>query len=174
VDDDLAKHSKVSTIRERERKRDRNRDREKRRKKRKRTRDVMTNTYVITRYFLPLIAKLVEACNTVSPSTDKVHEFVSCFVNLYLYFQHFDWVATWNSAEVVTAWRWHWLSYHEREARADNLLDAEHPTVDDVDFLKDLFVHLLTPLSVPLPQLPVYHCSHHGLQALQGVVAKQL
>ncbi len=43
-----------------------------------------------------------------------------------------------------------------------------------LDNAQELFVHLLTPISVPLPQVPVYHCSHHGLQALQGVVAKQL
>ncbi len=46
----------------------------------------------------------------------------SCFVNLYLYFQYFDWNDTWSSREVVASWRAEWLRYHEREAVTSAML----------------------------------------------------
>lgn len=82
---------------------------------------------------------------------------------------------TWNSSLVTTHWRAQWLERtQEAMAGEKQVMEAEKPSVEDIDLLKDLAVHLLVPLSVPLPQLPVYHCSHHGLQALAAVVAKQM
>ena len=76
---------------------------------------------------------------------------------------------------MINEWQVLWLSHaQEMMTTEDANLNAEKPTPEDIDMLRELVVHLLMPLSVPLPQLPVYHCSHHGLQALQAVIAKQL
>ncbi len=41
-----------------------------------------------------------QACHTAIPTTRQLEEFVTAFVNMYLYFQSFDWLLTWNSGQV--------------------------------------------------------------------------
>ena len=69
---------------------------------------------------------------------------------------------------------WHTCSY-TLLLGPDELLDAEHPTLDNLEEALSFFVHFLTPLSLPLPpQAMVVQSTHHGIQALLGVVAKRL
>ena len=128
----------------------------------------------IRRYFLPLLSQLVVACAMPELREHDVERVTLCMCNMYLYFRHFDWQATWADAEVHKRWCVLWSRYTVLLGR-DELLEAEHPTIDNLEEALSFFVHFLTPLSLPLPeQAMVVQSTHHGIQALLGVVAKRL
>jgi glycosyltransferase involved in cell wall biosynthesis len=136
-----------------------------------------TTRTAIRTYFIPLMRQLVWVCNVLerdmTPGTTE--GIVQLFVNLHVYFQNFDWTNTWNSADVIAAWREAWLVETSEIGRRERIIAAEVPNVDEIDFLRGLFVHFLLPLGTPYrPTTTVVHSSHHGIQSLIGVVASRI
>lgn len=146
-------------------------------------------------YFIPILHQLIMGC-TVSqkPTAVQIQEWTSLFVNMYGYFQEYDWVSTWGHPVVVAFWRKMWCDMYEDPSTCafvkvyiavTNLhglmigvqkryLEAEKPTLRDLDSLLSLFAHFLFPITVPLPPHPSYHATHHGLQTILGVIANSI
>ena len=58
----------------------------------------------------------------------------------------------------------------------NDMLVSEYPTLEGLLTSLALFTHFLMPLNVPLTErhrVPVCHVTHHGIQAILGVVAKK-
>jgi glycosyltransferase involved in cell wall biosynthesis len=136
-----------------------------------------TTRLAIRRYFIPLLRQLVWV-SSLGPrelSRARTRAVTQLFVNLYIYFQNFDWSTTWSSSDVIVAWRSAWLEATQHAAAREPLLTAERPNIDEIDFLRALFTHFLLPLTSPFrSDTPVVHSSHHGIQSIIGVVARRL
>lgn len=62
---------------------------------------------------MPIIQQLVVACTTIQkPTMIQMQEWTSLFVNMYGYFQEYDWVATWCHPIVVAYWRKTWCEIY--------------------------------------------------------------
>jgi len=138
-----------------------------------------TTPKAIEQYFIPILDKLIEACSLVVEPTDKMlEEQTSMIVNMYTYFQEFDWITTWNDPLVNATWRSGWCNAYGPEVRQEfidnRLIGAELPTMQDLDILLSLFGHFLFPITAKLPSYSVYHASHHGIQSILGVVARHI
>jgi hypothetical protein len=138
-----------------------------------------TTPEAIEKYFIPILDKLIEATSLVVEPTDKLlEEHTSMLVNMYTYFQEFDWIATWNDPLVNATWRSGWCNAYGPEVRQEfidnRLISAELPTMQDLDVLISLYGHFLFPVTAKLPSYTVYHASHHGIQSILGVVARHL
>jgi len=133
-----------------------------------------SNKNAIRKYFLPLLSQFVVACVTPNLREEDIERVTLVVCNMYRYFQHFDWAATWKDAVVHRQWCTLW-SHYVSLMNDEELLLAEHPTVDNLEEALSFFVHFLTPLSVPIQaQATVVQSTHHGIQALLGVVAKRI
>lgn len=134
------------------------------------TRKWRTTEAVIDAYFVPLVRSLVEMMNAepgaMRPSLQILQQWTDVFVNLYLYFQLFDWHLSWKHKLSISSWRNAWLTRETQRATDAPLLDAERPLLEDIDFLLDLAIHLLMPLASTLHQVPVVHSTHHGVQTI--------
>ena len=55
------------------------------------------------------------------------------------------------------------------------MMGCEDPQLEDFDMALSLFIHFLEILSCPLPEydVPVAHATHHGIQTILAVVAKE-
>eukprot|EP00163_Fabomonas_tropica_P032433 TRINITY_DN812_c0_g2_i14.p1 TRINITY_DN812_c0_g2~~TRINITY_DN812_c0_g2_i14.p1 ORF type:complete len:4409 (+),score=1027.50 TRINITY_DN812_c0_g2_i14:338-13564(+) len=134
-----------------------------------------TTDAVIHQYFIPLLRQLVSFVDQREFTTKQCDHVARIFVNLYLFWQNFDWTTSWEHPAVHFAWRKMWMRKEHERARSEPLFRAEKPTVDEVDFVRALFVHFLLPLTVPIPKhTTVVHASHHGIQTLLGVCAQRL
>lgn len=138
-----------------------------------------TTPKAIEKYFIPILEKLVDYCSMILDPTDQlVEEQTSTVVNMYTYFQEFDWLVTWNDPLVNATWRSGWCNAYGPEVRQEfidgKLIDAELPTMQDLDVLLSLFGHFLFPITARLPNHSVYHASHHGIQSILGVVARHI
>lgn len=94
----------------------------------------------IEKYFIPILNQLVQACSMVQEPTDKLlEEQTSMIVNMYTYFQEFDWMTTWNDPLVNATWRSGWCNAYGPEIRQEyieyKLLDGELPTMQDLGIL---------------------------------------
>ena len=139
----------------------------------------ITTTEVVERYFCPLVRQLVRASNCEQPSDLQLDSFTNTFTNMHVYFQHFDWTKTWENPAVITVWRAEWIARMEllqNSEKTDHnaLLDAERPSLADIDSAMSIWIHMLLPLVVAIPDVPLVHASHHGIQSLIGAVAKKL
>ena len=135
-----------------------------------------SNSHVIKRYFVPLVRGLVAGCATEAFTPALVQRHTQLFVNLHTFFENFDWVTAWEHSSTIEAWCKEWAHRHNAQRRKGLLCAAEHPTLLDMKTTLALFVHFLLPLSVNLRRHqhnPVTHATHHGIQALLGVVAKR-
>jgi glycosyltransferase involved in cell wall biosynthesis len=98
----------------------------------------------------------------------------SLMVNFYSYFERYDWNMSWQHPITKDTWRRAWLKQEARRFHEESVLDAERPTLDDMDFTLGLFTHFLMPMAVHIRGYPVFHASHHGIQAMVGAVANRL
>ncbi|KAJ3038934.1 hypothetical protein HDV00_012764 [Rhizophlyctis rosea] len=133
-----------------------------------------TTAKVVRTMFVPLVQKLIKGCLTDKWDPASVDEYANVFVDFYKFFAVYDWVKAWNHLSTQEAWIRGWLDIAWRQWKKDKLVDIETPTLRHVEMLYDLLARLLLPLTVTIPQDPVIHCSHHGVQAIVGVVAKAL
>lgn len=133
-----------------------------------------TTTAVVRRFFLPLLSQLIHACAATNMERQDVADCTRMVINLYHYFQVFDWATTWRHPAVHERWSSLWTTIVEATP-PDMLIDAEHPNLDDLQESLSFFVHFLTPLAIPLEESAfVVQATHHGIQALMGVVAKHV
>ncbi|KAJ3052149.1 hypothetical protein HK097_006821 [Rhizophlyctis rosea] len=133
-----------------------------------------TTAKVVRTMFVPLVQKLIKGCLTTDWDANSVDEYANVFVDFYKFFAVYDWVKAWNHLSTQEAWIRGWLDIAWRQWKNESLVDIETPTLRHVEMLYDLLARLLLPLTVTIPQDPVIHCSHHGVQAIVGVVAKAL
>jgi len=133
-----------------------------------------TKDEIVTNIFSPIIYQLIYACMDEDLTNDKLQEYEELFVDLYLYFQKCDWTISWNHVVTQRTWICTWLEVSEQKLREGKLNDVEMPTLKEIDMLFSLINRLLFPLSATLDKVPVVHASHHGIQAILGVIAKQI
>jgi hypothetical protein len=68
---------------------------------------------MLYRYFIPIIQQLIVACTTLQkPTITQMQEWTSLFVNMYGYFQEYDWVTTWSHPVLVAFWRRTWCDMY--------------------------------------------------------------
>jgi glycosyltransferase involved in cell wall biosynthesis len=133
-----------------------------------------TKDDIVTNIFSPIIYQLIYACMDDELTNDKLQEYEELFVDLYLYFQKCDWTISWNHVVTQRTWILTWLECSEQKLREGKLIDIEMPTLKEIDMLFSLINRLLFPLSAKLDKVPVVHASHHGIQAILGVIAKAI
>jgi len=133
-----------------------------------------TKDDIVTNIFSPIIYQLIYACMDEDLTNDKLKEYEELFVDLYLYFQKCDWTISWNHIVTQRTWICTWLEVSEQKLREGKLIDMEMPTLKEIDMLFSLINRLLFPLSAKLDKVPVVHASHHGIQAILGVIAKAI
>ncbi|KAG4091660.1 hypothetical protein H8356DRAFT_1051129 [Neocallimastix lanati (nom. inval.)] len=133
-----------------------------------------TKDDIVSNIFSPIIYQLIYACMDEDLTNDKLQEYEELFVDLYLYFQKCDWTISWNHVVTQRTWICTWLEVSEQKLREGKLIDIEMPTLKEIDMLFSLINRLLFPLSAKLDKVPVVHASHHGIQAILGVIAKQI
>ncbi|KAJ3039736.1 hypothetical protein HDV00_011968 [Rhizophlyctis rosea] len=133
-----------------------------------------TTTHVVNETFVPLIKKLIEGCLKTEIKEDEIDGFVDMFVGLHHFFAGYDWVQAWDHVATQEAWVTTWLNGGWELWKTGQLVDIETPTLRHIEMLYDLIARLLLPLTVKIPKLPVIHSSHHGVQAVIGVIAKRI
>ncbi|XP_063934657.1 uncharacterized protein LOC135146429 [Zophobas morio] len=141
--------------------------------KRQRTTDL-----VVHRHFLPLLKEFIKGCCAVRFKKYEITRYGEMFVKMHLYFQEFDWLSSWNHEATRITWYKTWFNILNSSWASQNLevrlLQSEMPTLEDLDSLYELLTRLLFPLAAYLPRLSVTHASHHGIQAILGVISKVL
>ncbi|KIY93587.1 hypothetical protein MNEG_14375 [Monoraphidium neglectum] len=138
----------------------------------------ITTPDAVRERFLPLWRWLLIAlrkANTTSEGADSVAT-GECFAGLWRYFQTHDWDFTWADPQVETV-----FAYELRVAAASTPntcaarpeVGGPEPTPGELGALLDLFQHYLKTMCLTVPSdAAVIQASHHGLQALAGLVAQ--
>jgi glycosyltransferase involved in cell wall biosynthesis len=133
-----------------------------------------TKDSVIQSIFLPMVKLLIQGMVETKFTEDNLDRYEKLFIDFYLYFQKCDWSISWNHKKTQICWLKTWLEYCEKELGKGNSLSVEMPTISDIDMLFSLTTRLLLPITAEIPNISVFHASHHGVQAIIGVVAKAL
>jgi len=139
-----------------------------------RRKTLATRDNVIQSIFLPLVELLIQGMVETEFTEDNLDLYEKLFVDMYLYFQKCDWSISWNHKKTQNLWLKTWLEHCEKELSQGNTLSVEMPTVSEIDMLFSLTTRLLLPITAEIPNISVFHASHHGVQAIIGVVAKAL
>ncbi|KAJ3344245.1 hypothetical protein HDU93_000035 [Gonapodya sp. JEL0774] len=134
-----------------------------------------TSATVIRSVFVPLIQGLVRGIFDDNLVESKVEGYEAIFVNLYIFGQSHDWTRSWEHHRTIDAFVAAVLqTCSERDDESS--LAVENPTLHEVGLAYSLITKLLLPLAAELPTFPnrraCFHLSHHGIQAITGVVAK--
>ncbi|KXS21278.1 glycosyltransferase family 4 protein [Gonapodya prolifera JEL478] len=136
-----------------------------------------TSAAVIRSNFVPLIQSLVRAIFDPDLVESKTAGYESIFVNLYVFGQSHDWTRSWEHHAAIDAFVAAVLHVCSMRSE-DSYLSVENPTLHEVGLAYSLITKLLLPLAAELPTFPnrraCFHLSHHGIQAISGVVAKAL
>ncbi|KAJ3318371.1 hypothetical protein HDU76_000851 [Blyttiomyces sp. JEL0837] len=135
-------------------------------------RQLRTTDTIITGQFVPLIKQLIEACLEENLSSDRLRHYQNIFVSLYKYLQDYDWTSSWNHPASQRVCIMTFFDTAAAMHRSKKIMNFETPTLSHISILVTLFSRLLLPLCFTVPCIPVVHVSHHGTQALQGVIAK--
>ncbi|KAJ3340121.1 hypothetical protein HDU93_007346 [Gonapodya sp. JEL0774] len=137
-----------------------------------------TSKKMLRETFAPLIQQLVHGIFDESLVDTKLEFYESTFVKIYELCQEYDWVTCWESNESIDAFIAAALQICNIQAQAETALAAELPTLHELGLAYSLLSRTLLPLSFRLPEFPnkcpCYHASHHGPQAIVGVLAKKL
>jgi len=133
-----------------------------------------TRDNIIQSIFIPLVKLLIQGMNETNFTEDNLDRYEKLFIDMYLYFQKCDWSISWNHKKTQIVWLKTWLEYCEKELSEGKFLNVEMPTVSEIDMLFSLTTRLLLPITAEIPNISVFHASHHGVQAIIGVVAKAL
>ncbi|KAJ3329734.1 hypothetical protein HDU76_007253 [Blyttiomyces sp. JEL0837] len=139
-----------------------------------RERQMRTTDRVIVERFVPLIKQLIEGCLEENLSSDRLSHYENIFISMYRYFSDHDWTTSWNHPATQRIWIVTFLDCASAMHRSKRIMNIETPTLSHISILFTLFSRLLLPLCLNVPQVPVVHVSHHGTQAIQGVIAKAI
>ncbi|KAJ3330053.1 hypothetical protein HDU76_006518 [Blyttiomyces sp. JEL0837] len=137
-----------------------------------RLRQMRTTDKIVTEKFVPLIKQLIEGCMEENLSSDRLTHYERIFVSLYEYLREHDWTTSWNHSVTQRVWIVTFLECASKLHRSKKIMNIETPTLSHISILFTLFSRLLLPLCLNIPYVPVVHVSHHGTQAIQGVIAK--
>eukprot|EP01134_Creolimax_fragrantissima_P007686 CFRG7686T1 len=159
---------------------------------------------IIKRNFVPLVQQLIYGMNQIDFKPYHTTLYANMWVKLHLYFQEFDWLTSWDHEYSRRAWYTTWFqvltetnrnrnsaahkhdynkrrspdseneNVDENDGAANFYLQSEMPTLEDLDALYELVIRLLFPIAARFPRLSVVHASHHGIQALLGVISKTM
>ncbi|KAJ3415126.1 hypothetical protein HDV05_005534 [Chytridiales sp. JEL 0842] len=129
---------------------------------------------VIRTIFAPMVVRLIHACMTEDIFTDRALEYESIFIELHKYFKKHDWSVSWNHQYTQRMWIKTYIEISAKHLAQRKILKKECPTLEQIGVLFSLFSRLLLPLALEIPKVPVVHVSHHGTQAILGVLAKAL
>ncbi|KAL2818251.1 hypothetical protein BDW59DRAFT_181939 [Aspergillus cavernicola] len=131
--------------------------------------DIRTN-------FLPVLSTLVRCARMVRLDRIHVKEATQALVDLNAYFESSrSWNDVWMSDTVKQAWRELWLSEDMHGAiPISQWLDAEKPTISQLDNALDMWHRYLFVFSIAVPErIPaVFQASHHFTGATYGVLCK--
>ncbi|KAI9339110.1 hypothetical protein BDR26DRAFT_862651 [Obelidium mucronatum] len=133
-----------------------------------------TTTDVIVSEFVPLIGRLVDAIMTEKLDTNRILQDENTIICLYRYFRTHDWKLSWNHPATQRAWVSLYLERAKAFEKSGRLLRHESPTLAQVSMLFTLVSRLLLILSKEIPNIPVVHVSHHGIQGLIAVISKAI
>ncbi len=90
-----------------------------------------TSPLAIKKYFIPILNQLIQSCSMVLEPTDQlVEEQTSMIVNMYTYFQSFDWTMTWEDPLVSAQWRSGWCNAYGANIRQEYI---EYRLMDGTD-----------------------------------------
>ncbi|KAI8803161.1 hypothetical protein BJ742DRAFT_652691, partial [Cladochytrium replicatum] len=135
---------------------------------------IKTSKRVISLKFSKILVDLIKGILCTNLNHDSIAQYTNTFVSLYLYFQEYDWVRTWNHPITHETWMKTWLHEINIQYKNEQLLGIETPTLQELDMLYSLLTRLLLILTIKVPDMCVIHSSHHGVQAILGVIAKNL
>ena len=133
-----------------------------------------TTEAALKHIWVPLLRELVGLLakdHTYFPLADELARSSQLVANLHRFFEEFDWSSTWTAPVTRIIWNYSWML--ELEKSDTKLIRAEQPTVYDLGISLSMVMHFLIALSVPVEPVSVFHGTHHGVQLLLGVVAKQ-
>ncbi|KAL3441768.1 hypothetical protein BJX65DRAFT_322050 [Aspergillus insuetus] len=125
--------------------------------------------------FIPILCTLVRCARMDQPGPVHVKEATQALVDLNDYFESRSWNDVWMSDVVKQTWRELWLSDNLEDAiPASQWLEAERPTISQLDNALDMWHRYLFIFSIPVPeQIPtVFQVSHHFTGATYGVLCK--
>eukprot|EP00127_Corallochytrium_limacisporum_P003734 Clim_evm66s152 gene=Clim_evmTU66s152 len=132
-----------------------------------------TTDDVVSEQFVPLLRLLIRGSAQGSFTSDDIERYSLLFVRLNEYFQKYDWLKSWDSEFTKAAWFAEWFEVISPLSIEDRYLTCEMPSLNDLDMLYSLIVRLLYPFASKVPVCPVIQASHHGIQALLGMIAKR-
>ncbi|KXS21971.1 glycosyltransferase family 4 protein [Gonapodya prolifera JEL478] len=128
--------------------------------------------------FVPLIRTLVRAIFDNHLCASKVPVYEAVFVQIHEFCQVHDWTFSWESNSSIDAFIAEVLELCDTATRQGSALAIESPNLHEIGLAYSLITKMLLPLSTALPEFPdkrpCFHTSHHGVQAIVGVVAKSL
>ncbi|KAJ0418830.1 hypothetical protein BJY00DRAFT_324634 [Aspergillus carlsbadensis] len=125
--------------------------------------------------FIPIVRTLVRCARMDRLGTVHVKEATQALVDLNDYFETRSWNNVWMSDVVKQTWRELWLSdVVEGAIPASQWLEAERPTISQLDNALDMWHRYLFIFSIPVPEnIPtVFQASHHFTGATFGVLCK--
>ena len=126
-----------------------------------------TSTSVLKTKFFPLLSRLITIVCDVTG--DK--EAVDVFVQLYEYFEEYDWDSSWLHALTWKFWVITWV-----RCLSDKDKYQQKTMALSISGLREgliFFSQVLRSLNCALPPGNLYHTSHHGIGAIKGVIHKQ-
>jgi hypothetical protein len=121
-----------------------------------------------------MVYQLINAIADDELDSNKLTEYEELFVDMYMYFQKCDWVKSWNHSSTQQTWISTWIECSKKRYKKKDTILLEMPTLKEIDMLFSLLTRLLLPLSATLPKIPVVHVSHHGIQAILGIISKAI
>jgi len=139
-----------------------------------RRKKIATKDNLINSVFVPMVYQLINAIADDELDSNKLTEYEELFVDMYMYFQKCDWVKSWNHASTQQTWISTWIECSKKRYKKKDTILLEMPTLKEIDMLFSLLTRLLLPLSATLPKIPVVHVSHHGIQAILGIISKAI
>jgi glycosyltransferase involved in cell wall biosynthesis len=130
----------------------------------------------ISEIFVPLLRNLVRCARTINLSKKDITLATETIMNMNLYFENNDYLATWRSKRVRRAWHEAWLlDYHTPNIwSASDRFAVESPSTSDFDEALELWISYFFILSIRVPEnVPrVYQATHHGVSTLWGMILK--
>jgi hypothetical protein len=138
----------------------------------------LTTPAAVAARFLPLWRNLLVSlrkASCMSPGADMAAA-GAALEGLWAYFQTHDWDLTWRDARVAGAFEFELKAACASlpvACAAKPVIGGAEPTAAELASLFDLFQHYLKTMCLTLPRdATVIQASHHGIQALAGLVAQ--
>ncbi|MBS1251710.1 MAG: N,N'-diacetylbacillosaminyl-diphospho-undecaprenol alpha-1,3-N-acetylgalactosaminyltransferase [Anaerolineales bacterium] len=126
-----------------------------------------TTESVIEATFVPLLQRFLRG---MEESGTDIAEYGQVIYDLWRYFRRYDWNTSWKSEPA-------WRALVEAvlrpyEARPQDFLDSEVPSIHDLTTAMRWMYNFLMPLSAPVPKTDVVHTTIAAFTGLAGIIAK--